>query len=70
MAAFESDLDFPYLYDMDDVLRNATEHVLEARYAENSDSFEHHLKMASRAVRDALEMHGRWLAVRIRKEIP
>lgn len=69
MAAFDAVIDFPHLYDMDDALRDATDHILEARYSENSDSFEHHLKMASRALRDALEMHGRWLAVRIRKEI-
>lgn len=61
------DLDFTHCHTLNDVLLLAINHCEEARLAPDSVTLETHLKMASRALRCALEIHGDWLTEQVQR---
>lgn len=58
MAEFDGALDYGFLVTMDEVLNLVLEHSELARQADNPLMMGVHLKMASRAMRCALEIYG------------
>jgi hypothetical protein len=59
----EVDLTYPYAVTMDEVLEIVIEHIDEVRNTEDMVRQGAHLKMASRALRCALEIYGLQLKV-------
>ena len=61
MAAPDGSIDYAHLDEMDWAMFQAIGFLEEARRAEDEEKMEFHLKLASRAMRCALEMHIIWL---------
>ena len=58
MEIIDSDIDYAFYLTMNEVLEMVVVHCELARNCENDVSMEVHLKMASRAMRCALEVYG------------
>jgi hypothetical protein len=58
MGASDEDLDYAYLATLDEALMLSIEHIEAVRHADSPLVQGVHLKMASRALRCALELYG------------
>jgi hypothetical protein len=62
--------DYPYAVTMDEVIEIVIEHLEIVRNTDDLLRQGVHLKMASRAMRCALEIYGDWSATQVPKEEP
>lgn len=68
MAASDINLTYEISVTLNEALLDAIEHLEDARQSSEAIKLEFHLKMASRALRCALEIYRDWLAEEVRKE--
>jgi hypothetical protein len=70
MGEDDDGLSYPYAVTMDEVIEIVIEHLEIVRNTDDLLRQGVHLKMASRAMRCALEIYGDWSATQVRKEEP